>query len=121
MSLALDWKVAFETNGYRTTLCFDGTTACEHLENTMFDLVITDMFVNEGRGGLHVIGTLISLKHKAPPVVAVTGKKRFSRYAADSSNYFLDQAHRLGATASIEKPFTALELVQVAETLLQQS
>jgi len=51
-ALALDWKNAFELNGYEVTLSSDGEEAHALLQKNTFDLVITDLFVKEGIGGL---------------------------------------------------------------------
>lgn len=116
--LALEWKSAFETNGYKVTLCHSGDEAIAHLDETTFDLVITDMFVPKGRGGLQVIGKLLTMGEVAPPAIAVTGAVG-RRTPIQETNHFLEQARRLGASASIEKPFDAPDLVFLANQFWQ--
>jgi CheY-like chemotaxis protein len=117
MSLAFDWKDAFELNNFEVTLAYKGEEASAHLEHTQFDIVVTDMFVSKGKGGLHVIGKLATMGEKAPPVIAVTGAKS-EMYTTKKTNHFLEQARRLGASTSLEKPFTPVELVLLANKLL---
>jgi len=45
IALALDWKNAFELNGYDVTLSSDGGEAEALLKKNEYDLVITDLFV----------------------------------------------------------------------------
>ena len=118
MSLAFDWRDAFELNGYEVTLSYNGAEASAHLEHTAFDLVITDMFVKDGKGGLYVISKLVTMSSQAPPVIAVTGA-RSDVSIRKNTNSFLEQAQRLGASATIEKPFSTLDLVLLAKDLLR--
>lgn len=116
ITLAFEWRDIFELNGHAVTLCHNAVDAAVLLENTKFDLVITDMFMPGGKGGLHVIGAMILMGEAAPPAIAVTGQRSRS-YPTDETNLFLHQAKRLGASAALEKPFAAAELLAVAQRL----
>ncbi len=115
-ALALEWKAAFELNGASVTLCHSGNEGLAYLENYRFDLVITDMFVKEGGGGLHILLRLFKMGGTAPPAIAVTGAGG-SKSTMKDRNLFLEQARRLGASAHILKPFPAAELVMLAREL----
>lgn len=114
--LAMEWKAAFELNGAVVTICHNGDEGLMYLESHKFDLVITDMFVSEGSGGLHILLRLFKMGHSAPPAIAVTGA-RGSLSSSQERNVFLEQASRLGASANILKPFPAAELVRLAREL----
>jgi len=103
MQLAFDWRDAFVLNGNEVTLCFNGDEAIAHLEKTRFDLVITDLFVANAMGGLHVVTKILAMKGKKPPTIAVTGTRLYSK-AKDDMNFFLRQVKQLGVSATIEKP-----------------
>jgi CheY-like chemotaxis protein len=117
VSLAFEWKDTFELNGYEVTLSSNGEEAWTHLDHKPYDLVVTDMFVGRGKGGLHLIGKIATMKGVKPHIIAVTGASNTVRSDQDM-NYFLEQARRLGATTSIEKPFGAAELVSLASNIL---
>jgi len=116
IALAFDWRDEFELNGHKVTLCHTGEDAIAHLEKTKFDLVVTDMFVNGAKGGLHVITKLLLMRKEAPPTIAVTGER--SGVSRDKeSNLFLRQALKLGASSVIQKPFPVGELMLAAHLL----
>jgi len=50
--LAIEWVSAFELNQYQVALCDNVEDAIEFLETETFDLVITDLFMDEKEGGL---------------------------------------------------------------------
>jgi len=116
MPLAFEWRDAFELNGHRVTLSHNGGDAIAHLDTTEFDLVVTDMFVPSQKGGLHVLGKLMLMKSKAPPVIAVTGTKRYAR-SEEEENFFLRQAEYFGTSETLEKPFAPAELVLIADKI----
>lgn len=116
--LAMEWKTAFELNDAVVTICNNGDEGLVYLEKHKYDLVITDMFVNEGSGGLHILLKLFKMGASAPPAIAVTGAQSFSKsHKQKDHNVFLEQASRLGASAHILKPFPAGELVRIAREL----
>jgi len=118
-ALALDWKNAFELNGYEVTLSSDGEEAHALLQKNKFDLVITDLFVKEGIGGLHVLLKLYQIGKDAPPAIAVTGATGPRSGRGPDENIFLDQARKLGSVAEIQKPFPAGELVVLAQGVFE--
>ena len=119
IALALDWKNAFELNGYDVTLSSDGGEAEALLKKNEYDLVITDLFVKEGIGGLHVSLKLYQMGRKAPPAIAVTGVATSRDNQGPDQNIFLEQARKLGSVGEIQKPFPAGELVVMAQSVFE--
>lgn len=120
VSLAMEWRDVFALNNYDVTLTQDGDEAAEYLDAESFDLVVTDLFVKGARGGLHVIVKLRRMGAKAPPVIAVTGATG-SAVRETETNLFLEQAKSLGASSAIQKPFGAVELVILAQSLIVET
>lgn len=118
LQLAFEWRDVFELNGHQVVLTHSGEEAIEVLRGGGIDLVVSDLFVTNGKGGLSVIAALKILGREAPPVIAVTGASS-SIDDDEAENRFLAQARRLGASDSIKKPFLPAELVVLADSLLQ--
>jgi CheY-like chemotaxis protein len=70
-------------------------------------LIITDILMPDTEG----IETIRELRRAAPtlPILAISGS---------NTPVYLDAATKLGATASLRKPFSAEELLGAVETLL---
>ncbi len=117
--LSYEWKEAFELNQFTVTLTHNGVDAIALLGSESFDFVVTDLFVSGSKGGPSVIQAVQQLGKKAPPIIAVTGVP--SELSGDrNNNMFLEQARRFGASAVMEKPFSALELVSLVQSKLQE-
>ncbi len=116
VGLALNWKQAFELNQCDVVLSHNGDEAARYLETEKFDLVITDLFVPNTNGGLHVLMKLFTMGRDAPPAIAVTGEI-LSTGDDYNANVFLEQASRLGAAKHLQKPFPVGELILVAQSL----
>ena len=114
VELALEWRDTFELNGHKVTLTHNGEEAVKQLDETKFDLVISDLFVPGKKGGLHVVGKILRMRRGAPPIIAVTGQKRI-RDTEEDTNYFLRQVEQLGVSQTLEKPFPAAELLLIAD------
>ena len=117
--LAIEWVAAFELNHYQVSLCDTVEQALAFLEDTRFDLVVTDLFLDEKEGGLHLLRQISFMTGNAPPVIAVTGA-RLPNAKSKDSNIFLKSAELLGAKAHIQKPFPAGELLFVAEEIFSK-
>jgi len=115
--LAVEWRDAFELNQYSVALSSNGDEAAKYLASEKFDLVITDIFVKNGKGGLFLLTQLLKMGADAPPAIAVTGAFAHSN-SSEEQNLFLEQAGRLGASANISKPFLPMELLLLADSLL---
>lgn len=116
LTLGLEWVSAFELNQSDVTLCDNVKDAIGFLKADTYDLLITDLFVNEEEGGLHLLRKLSVLEMKPPPIIAVTGAVIPNSRETDN-NIFLETARLLGATSYIQKPFPAGELVLMAHDL----
>ena len=116
LALGLEWVSAFELNQCEATLCDNVSDAFDFLEAGNFDLLVTDLFVNEEQGGLHLLRRVATLEGKSPPIIAVTGAVIPNRNEMDR-NLFLESARILGATNYIQKPFPSGELVLMAHEI----
>ena len=115
--LAVEWQQTFELNNCDVVLTSNGSEAADYLKAEQFDLVITDLFVKGGKGGLYVLSQLVKLGAKAPPAITITGMHAHMNYEKD--NLFLAQAKQLGSSVQISKPIPALELIMIAHSLWQ--
>ncbi len=116
LALALEWVSTFELNQCEVTLCDNVRDALDFLESETYDLLITDLFLNEQQGGLYLLREIAKLEISAPPIIAVTGAVIPNQSETDR-NIFLESARLLGATTYIQKPFPAGELVVMAHDL----
>ena len=114
LSLALHWKETFELNNCEVVLSHTGDEAAAHLDNESFDLVVTDLVEPRQKGGLHVLTKLFTMGRKAPPAIVATGSNQAALGNAHI-DIVLDQAARLGASASLQKPFHSAELMLLAQ------
>lgn len=119
VALAMEWKNSFELNGIKVTVTHNSKDATEYLKLETFDLVVTDLFIRGGQDGLGILVQLIRMTGPRPPVITVTGAFLPSG-ADDQANLFLEQAKRLGASVTIQKPFPAGELVALATDIWAQ-
>lgn len=116
ISLAMEWAAAFELNHCEVTLCTNVEDATGFLEDGSFDLLITDLFVDGDQGGLHLLRKLSLTSGEKMPTIAVTGAS-IPKSNNKDKNVFLESASLLGASAYIQKPFPAAELVVMAHAL----
>ncbi len=95
--------------GYRTLEAKDGNVCLEVLKEEEPTLVIMDIVMPEKEG----IETIIILKKQYPniPVLAVSG--------AALSDSYLNNAKRLGADLTLNKPFTKEELLVAINKVLK--
>ena len=117
-ALAKLWKQTFKLNvDYEIILCSTAPAALDLLDCETFDIVVTDLFVPGGSGGLGVLLKIFTMDEQRPPVIAVTGEKVPSVMSC-VNNVYLEQADRLGAARTLLKPFPAAELFLAVEELL---
>ncbi len=86
-------------SGHSVTTASGGVDGLKLLKSQQFDVVVTDIVMQEGEG----IETLGWVKKNNPgiPVIGISG---FSQY--------LGTLERLGATATLMKPFTIEKLIE---------
>ena len=92
--------------GHSTRAAADGAEGVKLFDEKRPALVITDIVMPEQEG----IETIRILRKKSPkmPILAISG----------SRSVYLSAATKLGATASLEKPFEADDLLLLVEQLL---
>jgi DNA-binding response OmpR family regulator len=95
--------------GHEVTTAPDGRKGLATLQSRRFDLVITDIFMPEADG----IETIRSARRAGilPRVIAISSK--------DSIMNLLPAAKMLGAMRTLQKPFTAPQLLEVVGAVLQ--
>lgn len=103
-------KQRLEREGHRVRTASNGNEALELVAQRQPDLVITDVIMPEREG----IETLLALKKSNPAlkVVVMSGGGRIGRLD------HLKVAERLGADATLVKPFTAAQLKSVLAIML---
>jgi DNA-binding response OmpR family regulator len=103
-------RAVLERDGYQVTVAGGGREGVRLHRERPFDLVITDLFMDEGDG----IEAILELQTAGagPPVIAISGGS--PRLGLDS----LAVARRLGAAAVLRKPFRSAEILAEVRTLL---
>ncbi|HZJ71286.1 MAG TPA: response regulator, partial [Planctomycetota bacterium] len=97
-----------ESAGFQVMSAPDGEQGLALLEGSMADAVLCDIFMPNKEG----IETCTELRRRYPAlrVVAMSG--------ASGATGYLRAAEKLGAVASLRKPFTGQELVAVVQGAL---
>lgn len=100
---------ALRRAGYTVTTAANGLEGLRILEERSHDIVITDIVMPEKEG----IETIIEIRRTCPAckIIAMSGG---GRIGADD---YLQLAKKLGANATINKPFAGPELVRLLETV----
>lgn len=100
---------ALRSAGHVVTAYENGRAALRNIGNDAPDVLITDIFMPEMEG----LETIRKVRAQRPgtPIIAVSG---FSFEGGD----YLDIAERLGAAASLKKPFRAADLLALVSRLL---
>jgi CheY-like chemotaxis protein len=94
--------------GHQATLAGNGRAGMDMYHRGPFELVVTDIFMPE-QDGIETIEQIRKLS-RTMPILAISGSYRGGEY--------LRAATALGATATLEKPFKAEELMDVVDHLL---
>jgi len=100
-----------ESSGHRVVQADDGDTGIRLWRQAPADLVITDLIM-PGIDGLEVIQEIHRTDHRAK-VVAMTG----AVYRGNIN--LLEEALRLGAVATIQKPFKIDDVLNLVDSLLE--
>lgn len=114
-SVLMMLNMLLEKDGHEVVLTADGKAALEALEaanETMFDLVVTDIFM-PGMDGFELIGSI----RKASPemkIIVVSGRDGVSELGPN----FLNFAKTLGADRVIAKPIDSTEFSLTVEQCL---
>jgi len=94
-------------HGFSVQTAVDGRDGLKKIGAEKFDVVILDMWMPEKDG----LETLIEIRQQIPDmkVIAISGARDIGLKKP------LETAKRLGAIATLEKPFTAEELLKALE------
>jgi CheY-like chemotaxis protein len=106
--LRIDLCGLFEERGFAAIAATDGAEALQKFKADPPQLVITDIYM-AGMDGLELIRSLRRLD-TTTPIIAISGDSR--RYD------ILKMARKLGADATLEKPVTHHDILQLARRLL---
>jgi CheY-like chemotaxis protein len=103
-----------ETRGFDVVIASDGQHALRVLDDERVDVILVDIFM-PGMDGLE---TIRAFRQRTPEIaiVAMSGTKFYEGTA--SAPDFLLMATKLGANASLRKPFRSRELIDTIETCL---
>lgn len=96
--------------GYSVATASDGVEAAQRFKEAKPDLVVTDIIMPEKDG----IETILDLRRRSPAlrIIAISGGGR------SRSTDFLTMAEKLGADATLAKPFDQGELIALVKRLL---
>lgn len=100
-----------EKAGFTVVLAENGSVALDIFKEQPVDLVITDIIMPEIEG-LETIQKMRQLNRKVK-IIAISGGGR------NTPDDYLVLARKLGALKSLSKPYTATELLNTIEELLQ--
>jgi DNA-binding NtrC family response regulator len=105
LSLASD---ILEAHGHLVSIAKDGRAGMKIFDEDRIDLVVTAI-VMPGQEGMATIAA-IRRTNRTIPILAMSDSRRYGGY--------LDLATLLGASGSIEKPFTVDSLMEAIDRLL---
>jgi two-component system, response regulator, stage 0 sporulation protein F len=103
-----------ENKGFDVVVAARGQTALRILDDGHFDAIVVDIFMPDMDG----LETIRAFRERSPEIaiVAMSGTKFYEGTA--SAPDFLLMATKLGANASLRKPFRSRDLVATIESCL---
>jgi DNA-binding NtrC family response regulator len=104
-------SVALHTRGYDVLCAADARMAEQLVDARLPDLILTDIVMDEA-DGLELINTILRVRRLSVPIIAMSGAA--SAYGFDN----LAIAERLGAQATLAKPFSHTLLFETIERVL---
>lgn len=106
-------RFVLEMKGHDVRAAEDGGAGLKAQRERQADLILCDLFMPEKEG----LETIRELRHEFPQqkIIALSGDSHF-----DGSMDFLAVALRLGAAATLRKPFSPADLVRKVEQLLSR-
>jgi DNA-binding NtrC family response regulator len=107
-------SVALQVKGYDVMCAFNPRMAEQLIDVRRPDLILTDIVMDEA-DGLELINQLMRTRQLAVPIIAMSGVP--SPHGFDR----LEIAERLGAVATLAKPFSTAVLYETIERALAQS
>jgi DNA-binding NtrC family response regulator len=107
-------SVALQSRGYDVLCAADARMAEQLVDARQPNLILTDIVMDEA-DGLELINTILRVRKLSVPIVAMSGAS--SAYGFDS----LAIAERLGAAATLSKPFSNTLLYETVERVLNKT
>lgn len=104
-------KILLEHRGHEVRLASDGKIGLQMVEESKYDLLITDV-VMPNKGGLEAIVDL-SRTHPDLPVIAMSGKIPTDSYPIQSL------AREFGVSKVLQKPFTKDQFLTAVDKALK--
>jgi DNA-binding response OmpR family regulator len=102
-------QIGLQQAGYQVETAQNGEEGMRLLKRKSeeIDLIVTDIIMPDSEG----IGTILELRrnYSGIPVIAVSGG------SGNSTMNFLEMAKKLGAAATLQKPFTPRQLAALIE------
>jgi DNA-binding NtrC family response regulator len=107
-------SAALHLRGYDVLCAADARMAEQLVDARQPDLILTDIIMEEA-DGLELINSMLRVRRLTVPIIAMSG-------AASSSGFdSLAIAERLGASATLSKPFSNALLFETIERVLNET
>jgi len=102
-------RLVLEAQGYEVDVACDGDKGIQLFKSCPFDIAIIDLLMPNKEG----IETIKDLKKEFSDLVilAISGGSSFANID------YLDLAKKMGATSTLQKPFTAFDLVDAVKQI----
>ena len=113
-AVQLTIRLLLERAGHDVTVAGDGRKGLASVEGNQFDLLFLDIFM-PGMDGLETMRHVRALRPKIP-IVVISGRSITPEAYAEPD--FLKMATKLGAVASLQKPFRADALLATVDRYL---